>query len=151
MDHEVEHYAHLGPTRLKRSQTLNRQVSWGANRLLQKSHDGVVVLDVPYLYDAIMLIRLIHDCLGFLGGSTEGFLHQEMATRLKQGKSDLGMKVGRSHHADRVTGRAHLFETCESLAVVLLAGIGCRFIVYVQNPDQFTAFELMINASVMPT
>ena len=74
-----------------------------------------------------------------------------MATRLKQGKSDLGMKIGRSHHADRVTGNAHLFETCESLAVVLLAGSDCRFIVYVQNPDQFTAFELMINASVMPT
>jgi hypothetical protein len=109
------------------------------------------VLDVPYLYDAIMLIRLVHDCLGFLGGSTERFLHQEMATRLKQGKSDLGMKVGRSHYTDGFASSAHLFETCESLAIVLLAGSDCRFIVYVQNPDQFTAFELMINASVMPT
>jgi hypothetical protein len=74
-----------------------------------------------------------------------------MATRLKQGKSDLGVKIGRSHNADSVAGSAHLFETCESLAVVLLAGSGGRFIVYIQNPDQFTAFELMINTSVMPT
>jgi hypothetical protein len=151
VDHEVEHYAHLGSARLKRSQTLYSQVSGRANRLLEKSHYGIVVLDVPYLYDAIMLVRLVHDCLGFLGGSAEGLFHEEMATRLKQGKSDLGVKIGRGHHADSVTGSAHLFETCESLAVVLLAGSGCRFIVYIQNPDQFTAFELMINASMMPT
>ena len=74
-----------------------------------------------------------------------------MATRLKQGKSDLGMKVGRSHHADRVTSSAHLFETCESLAIVLLASFGGSSIVDIENANKLATFELMINASVMPT
>jgi hypothetical protein len=74
-----------------------------------------------------------------------------MATRLKQGKSDLGMEIRRSHYADGFASSAHLFQTLESLATVLLASFGCGLVVNVENANKFATFEIVIDASVMPT
>jgi hypothetical protein len=74
-----------------------------------------------------------------------------MATRLKQGKSDLGVKIGRSHYADGFASSTHLFQTLESLATVLLASFGGSSIVDVEDANKLATFEIVIDASVMPT
>ncbi len=149
MDHQIEHDAHFGTTRLIRRETLRGDVPGLIDLLFKEGHHRIEVLDVSDLHDPPRGLRGREHPLRFFQRGTQRFLDQQVRPLRQQWQRHLGVAIGGNHHRNRITGRPELRQSGEPPAAVLRADLRRPRVARFEDSGQLRPGQRGVDPGVM--
>ena len=149
VDHQIEHHSHLRAPRREGREPLGGDELRRADFLLEETHHGIEVLDVPDLDQSVVRLRRREHLLRLGQRRAKRFLDQQMAALREQRQCHRRMPIGRHHDRHRIAGLPEFLERRETAAAMARRDLGRTVGIRVVHPDQFGAGERRVNPGVV--